>query len=100
MFLYYRECYSPSISVTLLGGGSPFLLLNIMKRSSPALSRKKITRKHLLAVTFARVSVLVLANVQVHGIWLTDFELLASENNKPIKVVMGVVSIFQTQALL
>ena len=78
------------------GGGSPFLLLNIMKRSSPALSRKKITRKHLLAVTFARVSVLVLANVQVHGIWLTDFELLASENNKPIKVVTGVVSIFQT----
>jgi len=53
----------------------------------------------LLAVTFARVSVLVLANVQVHGIWLTDFELLASENNKPIKVVTGVVSIFQTQAL-
>ena len=50
----------------------------------------------MLAVTFARVSVLVLANVQVHGIWLTDFELLASENNKPIKVVTGVVSIFQT----
>jgi len=50
----------------------------------------------LLAVTFARVSVLVLANVQVHGIWLTDLELLASENNKPIKVVTGVVSIFQT----
>jgi len=52
VFLYYRECYSPSISVTLLGVPL-FFLLNIMKHSSPALLRKKVSSKLELFVVAA-----------------------------------------------